>query len=36
MGQAFLHGGTRTAIGRYGGALACVRTDDWPHTSSLN
>jgi 3-oxoadipyl-CoA thiolase len=28
VSQAFLVGGARTAIGRYGGALACVRPDD--------
>ena len=33
MGQAFICDGIRTPIGRYGGALAAVRTDDlaaWP------
>src|SRR3954449_2175591 len=28
MGEAFLVGGVRTPVGRYGGALATVRPDD--------
>lgn len=30
MRDAYICDGIRTPIGRYGGALASVRADDWP------